>query len=177
MNATLTKIQLSTLCTRCARLTKTCCRHSDVYLTSGDVDRIAQVLQSRDFFEFRTSKDPAYNDQEDDPVWVSSVFRPDGSRRVVKHDDQGNCVFLGASGCKLNLESRPLVCRLHPHLYNFNQIYSFISPDCPVALLEPEERLEEIIQGFDQTRAMLWHKMLYEELGKEVGSDADRSDL
>lgn len=178
LNSNIKKIEFSTLCLRCARLTKTCCRHTDVYLTSGDVQRISQVIRSGDFFEFRTSKDPAYNEQEDDPVWVSSVFRPDGSRRVVKQDDQGNCLFLGTSGCTLLLEMRPLVCRLHPHLYNFNGIYPFISPDCPVILLKPEERLEEMIQGFDQTRAMLWHQMLYEEIGKEgVENHADRPDL
>ena len=167
LNSNNNQIDLATLCKRCAKVTKTCCRLTDVYLTVGDIHRISSEIQSQNFFEFRASADPSYLDQEDDPVWVSLVFRPDGSRRVVKHDHEGNCIFLGSSGCQLSLEVRPLICRLHPHIYNFKEIYPFISPDCPVALLEPQERLEEMIQGFDQTRVRLWHQMLYDEIGKE----------
>lgn len=177
MNSYTCKINLSTLCERCAGLTKTCCRQSDVYVTLGDIQRISGAVQPGDFFEFRVSADPSYNDQEDDPVWASSIFRPDGSRRVVKHDSRGNCIFLGDAGCRLSIEIRPLICRLHPHLYNFKEIYSFISPECPVTLLETNERLEERIQGFDQARAVLWHKMLYDEIGREVKDHADRADL
>ena len=162
---------MATLCRRCAKVTKTCCRHSDIYLTLGDIDRISSEIRSFDFFEFRLPQDPSYYDQEDDPVWASAVFRPDGSRRVVKHDDQGNCSFLGTTGCLLSLEIRPLVCRLHPHLYNFREIYASISSDCPLDLLDPEERIEDLIQGFDQTGARHWHRILYEELSRE-GNDS-----
>jgi len=168
LNSNLNKLDLTTLCKRCAMVTKTCCRLTDVYLTRGDVHRISAEIQSQNFFEFRASADPSYMDQEDDPVWGSSVFRPDGSRRVVRHDQEGNCIFLGSEGCRLSLEIRPLICRLHPHVYNFKEIYSSISPDCPLTLLGPEERLEEMIQGFDQTRAGHWHRMLYDEIAREV---------
>lgn len=177
MNLDTNTIELATLCRRCAGLAKTCCRLTDVYVTLGDINRISRAVQQEDFFEFRVSADPSYNDQEDDPVWATMVFRPDGSRRVVKHDSRGNCIFLRDAGCQLSLEIRPLICRLHPHLYSNREIYPFISPECPVALLEPDERLEERIQGFDQSKALLWHKMLYEEIAWEVGDHADRINL
>jgi len=168
LKSKLNKNDLATLCKRCAGAAKTCCCHTDIYLTMGDVHRISDEIKSGHFFEYRAPADPSYMDQEDDPVWASSVFRSDGSRRVIKQDDRGYCIFLNYRGCRLSLDVRPLICRLHPHMYNYKEIYPFISSDCPVALLEPQEKLENMIEGFDQLRAKLWHRMLYEEIGREV---------
>jgi len=176
-NSNETKGGLSTLCSRCALLSKTCCRNSDIYLTTGDVRRIAGITSRKDFFEFRTPSDPVYTDQADDPVWFTSVFRTDGSRRVMKQDKTGNCVFLEGSGCRLTMRARPLVCRLHPHLYNSKQIYASISADCPLSLMESDERIENLIQGFDWKKARLWHEMLYKEINQETENHVDRSDV
>ena len=84
------------LCERCAGTGKTCCQGRDIYVTPGDVCRISIHVGRHDFYEFRRSQDPAYEDQSDDPLWLRFVFRPDKTRRVLKRDGTGNCVFLKA---------------------------------------------------------------------------------
>jgi Fe-S-cluster containining protein len=155
------------LCGRCAKRARTCCQHTDIYVTSDDIQRICGFTGFESFTEYRRSSNPGYDDQADDPIWGGRVFRPDGSRRVLKQDAVGNCMFLSSCGCILPLEVRPLICRLHPHLYNFQGLYAGVSPDCPLELLEPGERLEEVIPGFDIDDALRWHRMLYNEIEQE----------
>ena len=64
-------------------------------------------------------------------------------------------------------EVRPLICRLHPHLYNYQGLYPEIATDCPRELLQPEERLDQMILGFDRESAIRWHHMLYDEIRQE----------
>ena len=84
------------LCIRCARHMKTCCQTSEVYVSPGDVDRIAAHTGRTDFHEFRPAGDPMYVEQDDDPAWLEHVFRPDGTRRIMKRRPDGDCTFLGA---------------------------------------------------------------------------------
>ena len=102
------------LCAHCAQIGKTCCQLTEIYVTVGDVRRIASFSSRIDFFEYRMPVNPDYAADDTDPLWQRLVFRPDGSRRVLKHQDSGDCFFLGPSGCQLSLSSRPLICRLHP---------------------------------------------------------------
>ena len=155
------------LCLRCARRGRTCCQGTEIYVTARDVQRIRDVLQREDFYEYREPENPAYADQDDDPLWQTWVTGPQRPRRVLKRDGQGNCMFLTAAGCALTLEVRPLICRLHPHVYNHLGLYPEISSDCPLDLLQPDERLEELIQGFDRDSTLHWHHMLYEEIQQE----------
>jgi Fe-S-cluster containining protein len=101
-------------CARCARHTTTCCQWREIYVTPGDVERIVAFSGGRDFFEFSRPSDPSYGDQDHDAAWASCVFRADGTRRVLSRWPDGACFFLGAQGCALPAEVRPLVCRLHP---------------------------------------------------------------
>jgi Fe-S-cluster containining protein len=92
------------------------------------------------------------------------VFRPDGTRRVVKRESSGRCLFLSTTGCTLPLTVRPLVCRLHPHIYNAQGFYPDLAPECPVHLLPPGRYLDQTIQGFCQDEAEHWHHLLYQEI-------------
>ena len=152
------------LCTLCARLSKTCCVETDIFVTMGDVRRIFNFTMKLDFYEFRGCSTEAYRDQSDDPQWDHQVFRPDGTRRVLKRESSGRCLFLNAMGCALPLDVRPLICRLHPHLYNAKGFYPDLAPECPVHLLPPGAHLEETIQGFRQAEAENWHHLLYQEI-------------
>lgn len=160
-----------TLCTICAVHGRTCCMGTDIYVTLGDVRRIREFTSNPDFYEFRKPIVPSYRDQGDDPPWESLVFRPDGSRRVVKKNVSGACIFLGSGGCLLPISCRPLICRLHPHMYNFQGLYPDISSDCPVNLLPPGSVLETSIEGFLGEDAVNWHHLLYEEI-KEKEEDS-----
>ena len=157
-------------CTLCAEQGKTCCVGTDIYVTLGDVRRIAGFMSNRDFFEFRTSSVPSYKDQSDDPLWDGLVFLPDGSRRVLKRNGEGACIFLGTAGCLLPLNIRPLICRLHPHIYNAEGLYPDISPDCPLHSMPAGSFQETSIEGFQNEDALNWHRLLYEEI-KEKGED------
>ncbi len=154
------------LCVRCARHTKTCCQRCEIYVSPGDVRRIEQHTDRHDFYEFRVPDDPAYLDQDDDPLWRDRVFRPDNSRRVLKRRPDGDCTFLGPQGCVLPLEVRPLVCRLYPFEYTAEGVQDDLSSGCPLELLRPGQGLIEAL-AMDVNDARRWQKQLYEEIQLE----------
>ncbi len=163
-----------TLCARCARQGQTCCQGREIYVTPGDLRRISAVAGDHQFVEWTSTTDPAYLDQDDDPVWRQHVFRRDGSRRILKRQANGDCVFLGAQGCRLALAVRPLVCRLHPFTYTADHIDNEPDTDCPRHLLAPGESLFEAINT-SMELAQQWHCQLYEEV---ITDDNDnRTDL
>jgi Fe-S-cluster containining protein len=154
------------LCVRCARHYKTCCQRCEIYVTPNDVDRITQHAQRSDFFEYRVPHDPDYADQDDDPTWRDHVFRQDGTRRVLKRQDNGDCTFLGPRGCVLPLETRPLVCRLYPYDYTERGIEAELSEGCPLELLRPGQGLIEALD-MNLVDAQRWRSQLYEEIRLE----------
>jgi uncharacterized protein len=156
------------LCARCARHTQTCCQRSEIYVTPGDVRRIDEFSARRGYWEFRPAKNPAYADQDDDPVWRDNVFRPDGTRRVLKQQENGDCTFLGERGCVLPLEVRPLICRIYPYDYDASGIAADLATGCPLELLPPGQGL---IQALDMNLndARRWRDQLYEEIQLEHG--------
>jgi Fe-S-cluster containining protein len=166
------------LCERCAKLGKTCCQQAEIYVTLMDVQRIFEKTGQNNFYEFAKCFNPEYADQDDDPVWSAHVFRPDGTRRILRKDSFGNCIFLGQKGCILPLESRPLVCRLYPYTYSASGIYKELETGCPVHLLEPGQKLEQFIDGCCVENACHWHQMLYTEILREEEPNYDhRADL
>lgn len=164
------------LCVRCARLGKTCCQRSEVYVTPGDVDRITEQIGHTDFYEYRRPDNPAYADQDGDPAWQHYVFQPDGTRRVLRRRPEGDCVMLGPAGCKLSWEVRPLVCRLYPFDYDENGIKPQLLHGCPVHLLRPGQSLIAVLD-MNVEAARQWHRQLYEEIRLEKTADVDRVDL
>lgn len=94
------------LCVRCAQTQRTCCQICEIYITPGDLERIAGYTGKSDFFEYRRPADPEYLDQSDDPLWAAYVFRPDGTRkssagrnpRVAYSSDQAAAVCPRKSG-------------------------------------------------------------------------------
>lgn len=158
------------LCGICARIGKTCCQGRDIYVTSGDVARIADYLGDQDFFEFRKVSDAAYFENQDDPIWMEHVFRADASRRVLKIALSGDCRFLTTTGCVLPVEVRPLVCRIHPLEYHAGGFHPWFEDGCPVHLLPSGETLSQNL-GITEAEAALWHRMLYSEILLEKAPD------
>lgn len=152
------------ICARCAQTGKTCCQLTEIYVTAGDVRRIAAFSSRIDFYEYRMPVNPEYAADDSDPVWQRLVFRPDGSRRVIKHQETGDCFFLGAHGCQLPLTARPLICRLHPYLYTAEGIIDGVLDErCPSHLLEPGSTLPAAL-GMSLGEARGWHNALYAEI-------------
>lgn len=153
------------LCAICARRGKTCCQGTDrdIYITPGDLKRIQAAVGESNFYEFRKPTDMDYYPDEKDPLWKSYVFRPDGSRRVLKRTRSGDCTFLAETGCRLAMAVRPLICRLFPYDYNAEGLYVEPSPGCPVDQVEPGHSL---IQDLDMNPddAPVWHHALYSEI-------------
>ena len=158
--------ELEFLCVRCARHMRTCCQTSEVYATPGDVQRIEEHTGQTDFTEFRTPDDTVYLEQDDDPEWREHVFRSDGTRRVLKRREGGDCTFLGEQGCVLPLETRPLICRLYPYDYTAAGLRDELARGCPMELL-PEG--QGLLQALDIQRqdALRWHRQLYSEIQDE----------
>jgi Fe-S-cluster containining protein len=163
------------LCARCARHQETCCQNRDIYVTLGDVARIAAHTGRNGFYEFRVPADPAYLDQDDDPVWRDHVTRADSSRRVLRQVANGDCTFLGEAGCSLPGEIRPLVCRLYPFDYDGQGVKQELTEGCPLELLKPgTELLDEL--NMHRADAERWQRQLYEEIQGER-PDESRPDL
>lgn len=154
------------LCVRCARHMKTCCQTSEVYVTPGDVRRIAAHVGYEDFHEYRLPEDPVYLKHDDDPIWLERVLRPDGSRRILKRQSNGDCGFLGEQGCRLPLEVRPLICRIYPFDFNEQGIYDTLAKGCPTELLKPGQGLLQALD-MDRLAAERWHRQLYDEVRDE----------
>ena len=159
------------LCARCARHTRTCCQDTEIHVTLGDLRRIAPHAAVNDISEFRAPRHPVYDQSLEDPVWHQSVFRADGTRRVLKQQPDGDCVFLGSEGCRLPAEARPLVCRLYPFDYSSEGIHRQLASGCPVELLRPGQRLLEVL-NMDIGEARRLHSQLYDEI-RETGPECE----
>jgi Fe-S-cluster containining protein len=138
-----------------------------VYVTLGDVERIQQFTGHCDFHEYRAPVDSIYLHDDGDIVWRSHVFRDDGSRRVLKQQANGDCLFLGSQGCTLTAEVRPLVCRIYPYDFNHQGIRDEPARGCPVELL-PGRQSVFVALRMDYHDAVRWHKQLYEEITLEL---------
>ncbi|MEZ6132131.1 MAG: YkgJ family cysteine cluster protein [Planctomycetaceae bacterium] len=151
------------LCVRCARHMKTCCQTSEVYVTPGDVRRIAEFTGDEDFHEYRRPEDPIYLQEDGDPVWIENVIRSDGTRRVLKRQANGDCTFLGKAGCVLPLETRPLICRIYPFDFTADGLRDTLASGCPEELIPNGQTL---LQALDIKRsdAERWHRQLYQEV-------------
>jgi Fe-S-cluster containining protein len=151
------------LCARCARHQQTCCQTPQVYVTLGDVRRIEAETGQTGFCEFRQPPDPGYTDQDDDPIWRDNAFQPDGTRRVLNKQVNGDCTFLGPAGCVLSTSARPLVCRLYPFDYTADGFRDEVVPGCPLELLRPGQELLPTL-GMSRELAEPWRQQLYVEL-------------
>lgn len=165
------------LCARCARHTATCCQKTDIYLTPSDVERIAAEAGHREFYEFRAPEDPVYLQQDDDPIWPQLVYKKDdGTRRVLRQQANGDCVFLGPQGCTLHSEARPLICRLYPFDFNEQRIVPAPAKGCPLELLPAGQTLLQALEmNYDD--AERWRRQLYAELPGELTADDYRADV
>ena len=154
------------LCVRCAAHQATCCQTSEIAVTLGDVRRIAEHTSQADFCEFRAPSDPVYLHQPDDPIWLQTVIQPDGTRRVLRRRNNGDCQFLGPCGCTLPTAVRPLICRIYPYDYNEQGLLERLASGCPIELLRPRESL---LTALDMQRqdAEGWHAQLYVEIREE----------
>jgi Fe-S-cluster containining protein len=71
------------------------------------------------------------------------------------------------------LDTRPLVCRLYPYVYNSGGFHAELEAGCPYDLLDPGETLMETLH-MSLAQARAWHHTLYEEI---MHDDEDWPDL
>ncbi len=165
------------VCIRCASQGRTCCQQHDIYVTAGDCQRIQRHGGFCDFYEYRVGVHADYADQEDDPLWHRYVFRTDGRRRVLKWLADGDCLFLGPSGCSLSLTARPLVCRLYPHLYTAEGLSGQWDGECSATRMQAMPSFEKGIAGVARQQAVQWHRMLYREIFWEAKENENWPDV
>jgi uncharacterized protein len=156
--------EVYSICSRCSRIRKTCCQISEVFVTQGDIDRIKEYTGIEEKLdEFKYPSDPAYLDQEDDPVWAAHVFQPDKTRRVLIRKEDGDCRFLHDDGCELPMEIRPIICRLYPHNYNAEG-FTGVTNRCPSELLDPGVDILDALDLRDMSGPIRWRNTLYQEI-------------
>ena len=159
-------------CWMCASSGGSCCVNMQIYLTGGDIKRIVAVTGNQDFFRYERPWSWCERDGAD-PIWERHVLGCT-RRRVVRRRVDGSCHFLGDQGCVLDLETRPLVCRLYPYEYMPDGIRG-LHPGCPASRSQhPEAELDEM--GMRPERVAAWLSTLYGELaGKGRNGKGHRS--
>ncbi|UCD80078.1 MAG: YkgJ family cysteine cluster protein [Desulfobacterales bacterium] len=155
---------MTTHCYQCSQNGTSCCKGTQILLTTGDVRRIARFLGAFHFFTFEVP-DPIYTDPGDDPVWLTLTIRPDGRRRVLKRTADKRCTMLAENGCLLPITVRPLICRLHPYSFTEAEV-SGVDPTCPMSREGNWPVLLEKL-GMAMFEARQWHRLLYCELREE----------
>jgi hypothetical protein len=138
----------------------------------NDVRRIAVLTSRIDFFEYRPPADQAYLGGDHDLHWQRHVFCIDGTRRVLKQQSSGDCIFLTGSGCQLSLEVRPLVCRLYPLTFTDSGIEAEPDERCPVKILRRGQTVMGLF-GITLDQALRWHMDLYREMKQPEGGGTD----
>ncbi|MBN1409217.1 MAG: YkgJ family cysteine cluster protein [Spirochaetales bacterium] len=150
------------ICNECVKTRTSCCNNREIFLTPGDIFRISNYTGSVDFFSFEKVGDISYLEQPDDPNWNKYTLRNDGTRRVLIRRENRDCLFLKTNGCELPMDIRPLLCRLHPVLYNEERITGF-EKDCPAEILPPGVTLLDSL-GMDLETCEKWRTQLYNEI-------------
>ena len=152
-------------CARCAAVQRTCCQQAEILVTAGDIERITKQTGKQTFHERRAPSEPSYLDNDaDDPNWLAYTVYPSGKRRVLIQQPNGDCGFLGQTGCELSLAVRPLVCRLYPYSYNEQGLTGIDSEYCPTAMLAKSGESMADVLDIPASAAEAWRKQLYEEL-------------
>ncbi|QDV08339.1 Flagellin N-methylase [Planctomycetes bacterium Poly30] len=158
-------------CARCAKMQRTCCQSTEIFVTLGDVRRIGEHAPGVTFHESRRPLDPEYlGRDDDDPIWAEATVRPGGLRRVLKKTETGDCVFLGEAGCRLPEDVRPIVCRIYPFSFNEDGIDGEDPEYCPTSVLAPVGTNMSTVLGMSRARAESWRKQLYAELREELAT-------
>ena len=150
------------LCVKCSKLGGTCCQHTQIFVTDGDVRRIQKASGRTDFHELAGSEKEYVPSEADDPIWAR-IFGRSG-RRILRHQSNGDCLFLTPTGCSLTLEDRPLVCRLYPFDYNHERLIGVDPHRCPSSLI-PADALE--VFGMTREQAEEWRQTMYREIAEE----------
>ncbi|UCG39108.1 MAG: YkgJ family cysteine cluster protein [bacterium] len=155
------KTSSDSICAGCARAGKSCCVNRQIYLTPGDVERITRATGAGAFVTEEAPWPQYREDGGDDPVWSINVLNGERRRTLARRQD-GSCVFLGDRGCLLDLQVRPLLCRLHPYEYAECGLEG-LDATCPVAVCgDPAGVLREM--GMAPEAVSAWHRTLYEEI-------------
>lgn len=158
-------------CARCARMQKTCCQRTEILITKGDEARIAHHTGRADFWSVRVPLDATYVESDpNDPNWLRYTTDAKGRRRMLKKQANGDCVFLGAQGCVLPLEVRPIVCRLYPFAYNERGLDGMDDGYCPREVLiaghQPGVTMLTVL-NMSVLDGERWRAMLYDELRRD----------
>ncbi|MBU2628293.1 MAG: YkgJ family cysteine cluster protein [Proteobacteria bacterium] len=152
-------------CMSCARIGTSCCKNYQISLTTGDIQRISEVLGHTDFFTFEPPVleeiEPGY-----DPNWLSLIMGSQGMVRVLKRTEQRNCALLTKNGCSLPYDCRPLICRLYPYTYTEQGILG-IDQACPIS---QGKDWGPVLDQLDmpENKAKQWLALLYAEVREEI---------
>lgn len=150
-------------CAKHALMGSTCCQDTDVMVTEGDKVRITAWLgpDLEPFWEDGWPRRPAAVDDGSDPTWALA-FHMDGSRPILRHRPNGDCLFLGPTGCVLPTKTRPLVCRLYPREFDEGGFLG-LDDGCPAEVIPEGQSITDLID-MDPDRAERWRRQLYTEI-------------
>ncbi len=152
---------MDTPCAACAGRGTSCCSGYQIFLTPGDVCRIADFIKNCDFFTFEppvlTDIEPEY-----DPSWIPLILSSGNQVRVLKRTVEKKCCLASDTGCILPPDRRPLICRLYPYIFIEHCILG-IDPHCPISKHREWPVVLERM-GMPGVKAKQWLDLLYAEI-------------
>lgn len=159
---------MSTPCAVCAGHGTSCCNGYQIFLTPGDVSRIATFLREIDFFtlEAPISEEIA---PDYDPSWLTKIMSPDNRVRVLKRNGGKRCRFVSETGCLLPKDRRPLICRLYPYTFVETGLLG-IDAGCPISKNRDWPAVLDGM-GMSVTQARRWIRLLYKEMKAPLAWD------
>ena len=164
-------------CQACAASNGSCCRNRQILLTHYDIERIQRATGNLDFYIYEMPE-PDYIEQDDDPIWNVITLLDDGTRRVIKRRPGGDCRFLYNHVCSLSVEVRPLICRIHPYLYDETNLQGFHAacsifrrPDAALIL----EKINMPVYKAEGWRRQLYHELVIEKAARAGDLATSRS--
>lgn len=159
-------------CLDCASKNRSCCVNVHIFITSGDIERISQASDTKDFYS-KEPLTPEYFDGGGDPEWNGLILDENGCRKVLSQKPNGECIFLSDRGCRLKPDVRPLLCRIYPYDFLGSKI-SGICHSCPVSASDDWQAVLNQSQ-MHYGAALEWVKQLYEEIYRDkVQPESDK---
>lgn len=171
------------VCARCHGLGRGCCLAPDgpdhmFGLTRGEIAAIsaASGLMPADFcLADRVAPDFLELLAAINPVFAQTM--PGGRRLRLRLSDAGACCFLGAAGCRLPVDARPLYCRLYPFAINpHGRLMVLMSGSCLAQ--EGARSWREVLKRLDMTEDAvrgLWARLA--ELASEHANIDDKESV
>jgi uncharacterized protein len=137
-------------CRECSKIQLTCCVRPEIFVTNGDINRIANGTGRKDFYHLRPVPEEMKhyygspcNVEKGSEIYFQYLFNENGRRNILKKNEKNECCFLTQDGCVLPPNIRPILCRLYPFDWNDKKEIWVAPTHCPKNFFKDEQEIRD----------------------------------